>query len=237
MDNIELSASLEDYIEALYHIIQKKKEARSKDIIERVNVSAASVTGALRVLSEKGLINYTPYDAITLSKTGLKIAENIVKKHKIIKDFLIKLLGVKEKNADEIACRLEHEIPDDIATGLNNLITFLELCPRNDALSGSITKTLSDIPTPNCSICSPNQEDKYPEQKSLASLSPGDKALILKIELPVETKEMFSFMGLTLNAPVTIEKKTENSIIITINNSYMYLKAEEAEAIKTLLLQ
>ncbi len=63
--NEPLSASLEDYLEAIFHIEQEKHAARAKDITERLQVSGASVTAALRTLAEKKLINYAPYDLIT----------------------------------------------------------------------------------------------------------------------------------------------------------------------------
>jgi DtxR family Mn-dependent transcriptional regulator len=56
----ELSASMEDYLEAIYHIVTAKQAARAKDIAKRLDVNNSSVTGALRTLSEKGYINYAP---------------------------------------------------------------------------------------------------------------------------------------------------------------------------------
>jgi len=49
-----LSASLEDYLEAIYHIVQKKQAARAKDIVQRLRVKNSSVTGAMRALADKG---------------------------------------------------------------------------------------------------------------------------------------------------------------------------------------
>ena len=69
-ENNHLSASLEDYLETIFLIVQKKQAARAKDISIELKVKASSVTGALRQLSEKGLINYAPYDIITLTSKG-----------------------------------------------------------------------------------------------------------------------------------------------------------------------
>ena len=67
-ESVQLSASLEDYIEAIYHIIGEKQVARGKDISSRLEVSGASVTEALRALAKKGLINYAPYEVITMTR-------------------------------------------------------------------------------------------------------------------------------------------------------------------------
>ena len=59
-NNNDLSASLEDYLEAIFNIASQSKIARSKDIAKMLGVSKSSVTGALRALKEKGLANYEP---------------------------------------------------------------------------------------------------------------------------------------------------------------------------------
>ena len=65
-----LSASLEDYLKAIFRIVAVKQAARAKDISARLSVSNSSVTGALRTLADRGLINYAPYDLITLTPLG-----------------------------------------------------------------------------------------------------------------------------------------------------------------------
>jgi DtxR family Mn-dependent transcriptional regulator len=125
-----LSASLEDYLEAIFHIEEQKHAARGKDIAERLSVSGASVTAALRTLSGKKLINYAPYDLITLTSKGKAIAEDIVQRHTILQDFFVRVLGIDDKTADEAACKIEHDIPGAVVDRLTQFIEFLESCPR-----------------------------------------------------------------------------------------------------------
>jgi DtxR family Mn-dependent transcriptional regulator len=88
MENeLTLSASLEDYLEAIFHISSHKQAAKAKDIAERLHVRASSVTGALRQLAERGLVNYAPYDLITLTATGRKAAESVVQRHAALRTF------------------------------------------------------------------------------------------------------------------------------------------------------
>ena len=75
----QVSASLEDYLEAIFHTVDTKGAARAKDIVQRMGVNNSSVTQALRLLSEKELVNYTPYDVITLTDSGEKIALDVVR--------------------------------------------------------------------------------------------------------------------------------------------------------------
>jgi len=125
-----LTASLEDYLEAIYLIIQIKQAARSKDIAKHLKVRAASVTSALRLLSEKGLINYAPYDIITLTKDGEKAALGVVQKHRALYTFLKDVLGVDEQQAEDGACKLEHAISPEVLKRLTSFIDFMHECPR-----------------------------------------------------------------------------------------------------------
>ncbi len=128
----QLSESLEDYMEAIFHIEEQKHAARAKDIAERLQVSNSSVTGALRLLSEKGLINYAPYDIITLTPDGKKVAQDVVQRHEIFARFFIKILAVNEADADEAACKMEHGVSPIILDRITQFIQFLEKCPRGE---------------------------------------------------------------------------------------------------------
>ncbi len=125
-----LTASMEDYLEAIYHIVRKKQAARAKDIARRLAVNNSSVTGALRTLSEKGFINYAPYDVITLTPKGHKHAEDVVRRHEALMDFFTKVLCVDEAEASDAACKMEHAVSRTILNRLIRFVEFLEICPR-----------------------------------------------------------------------------------------------------------
>ena len=127
----QLSASLEDYIEAIYNIVAEKQKARSKDIAACLNVSGASVTEALRSLAQKKLINYAPYEAITLTNKGRKVAEDVVHRHNALKQFFIDVLDVKHDIAEQGACRVEHTAPQEIIDQMIRFINYLETCPSD----------------------------------------------------------------------------------------------------------
>ena len=89
----KLSASLEDYLETIYFLSQSGR-ARSKDISRRLEVSRASVTGALRMLKEKGLLHYEPYGPITLTPTGRQRAVEVAQKHEVLASFFVDVLAM-----------------------------------------------------------------------------------------------------------------------------------------------
>ncbi len=125
-----LTASQEDYLEAIYHISAEKMAARAKDIALYLNVRASSVTGALRILGKLGLVNYAPYDLITLTETGRKEAEDIVHRHSALEHFLINVLGVEAKEADDAACKMEHSVPKAIIERFIKYSEYVQKCPK-----------------------------------------------------------------------------------------------------------
>ena len=102
-DRNELSSTQEDYLEAIYLIALKKHAARAKDISGALQVRASSVTSALRTLAALELVNYTPYDIITLTDKGEQTAREIYSRHTALRKFLITVLGVDAEEADKAA--------------------------------------------------------------------------------------------------------------------------------------
>lgn len=123
MEKIKITASLEDYLEAIYEIIEEKHGVKAVEVANRLNVKRSSVTEALKNLAEKKLVNYGRYDVISLTSTGVKVAKKVVQKHKALYDFFTKILGLTPEEASINACKVEHVISEDV---LQRLIAFIE---------------------------------------------------------------------------------------------------------------
>jgi DtxR family Mn-dependent transcriptional regulator len=130
----KLSDSLEDYLEAILQAAEEKGAARPKDIAARMNVKAASVTGALRQLAEKELINYSPYDLVTLTPAGSRMAKKIAGKHSALLRFFTHVLDIPAEEAEEFACTMEHAIPDHVLERFVRFAEFIERCPNSGAV-------------------------------------------------------------------------------------------------------
>lgn len=126
----KLSESLEDYLEVILELESTQKVARVKDIAEKIGVLRGSVTGALKTLAEKGLINYEPYSYITLTDRGTRIAREIRRRHDVIREFFEKVLLLDPEKAEENACRMEHAIEKTAIDRLVKFIQYIHHCPR-----------------------------------------------------------------------------------------------------------
>ena len=128
-----LSESLEDYLETILHVQTEKGAARPKDLTTRLSVGPSAVTAALKNLAGRGLVNYAPYEVVTLTDAGLLMAEDVVSRHEALKQFFLRVLGIDEETADQGACHMEHAVPRIIVERFVQFVDFVEVCPRGGA--------------------------------------------------------------------------------------------------------
>lgn len=105
-----LSASSQDYLEALLELSAYGEAIRSVDLANKMQVTRASITKAIKVLKAAGYIQQERYSDIYLTPLGIQAAESVRHRHKILKLFLTEILGVDEEISDLDACKMEHSI-------------------------------------------------------------------------------------------------------------------------------
>ena len=120
----ELTASKEDYLETIRIIEGRRKVVRVRDIARKMNLRMPSVTGALKVLSENGLVSHEKYEYVELTPEGRKVARRVQRTHNILFKFFTEVIGVDTDTAEKDACKVEHAIS---ATTLEKLVQFMEL--------------------------------------------------------------------------------------------------------------
>jgi DtxR family Mn-dependent transcriptional regulator len=135
-----LSASLEDYLEAIFNLAKESSAVHSTDIAKELSVAKPSVTGALRLLKKKGLANYKPYDCVTLTRKGQRLAMQVVRKHNIIKSFFVNILGIDAKVAQQAACKAEHAFGPEVVARLLSFVEFV-----NSKKGETITEQFNDF--------------------------------------------------------------------------------------------
>jgi|APFre7841882654_1041346.scaffolds.fasta_scaffold149972_1 Mn-dependent DtxR family transcriptional regulator len=119
---------VEDYLEVIYDLIQKKGYARSIDIAETLGVKSPSVTTMLRRLNELGFIVYTRYRGFALTDSGERLAKSVQQRHRTILKFL-RILGVEEKIAKSDAEGIEHHVHKDTVNRMERFVDYAEQHP------------------------------------------------------------------------------------------------------------
>jgi len=127
---VNITPSLEDYLESIYILKQKKRTVRVKDLAKYLNVKAPSVVEVLKKLEEKNLVVHRYYEDVELTKNGVSKAKTVYKKHNLLKKFLYDILGLEEKIAEVDACRIEHYLSKETLERIIKFINFIETCPQ-----------------------------------------------------------------------------------------------------------
>ena len=114
---------VEDYLEVVYELIQKKGYARSADIAELLGVKSPSVTVMLQKLHAKGFIVYERYRGLTLTSNGERLARTIQQKHLTILKFLC-IMGIEEKIAKSDAEGIEHHVHKNTIDRIRRFVDY-----------------------------------------------------------------------------------------------------------------
>ena len=102
----------EMYLEAILVLSRKSSFVRSVDVSEYLQYSKPSVSRAMGILRKEDYIHMDKDGAITLTQTGLALAEKILERHTVLSRLLM-TLGVRQETAEADACKMEHAISDE----------------------------------------------------------------------------------------------------------------------------
>jgi DtxR family Mn-dependent transcriptional regulator len=111
-----LSEAIQDYLKAIFKLARAKgagEMVTTSLIAERMEVSAASATNMIKKLAEMRLLDHRPYQGVELTSTGVKMALEIVRHHRLLELYLRESLGYDWDQVDAEADRLEHAISED----------------------------------------------------------------------------------------------------------------------------
>lgn len=107
-----ITESVADYLEAILLLQNEKPHVRAVDIANHFGYSRPTVSQTLKSFRAKGYVEVSGDGFVTLTKTGHDIAGATYERHVLLKEVLL-LLGVSPDNAEEDACRMEHDISEE----------------------------------------------------------------------------------------------------------------------------
>lgn len=116
---MNLMESGEMYLETILQLQQRQGNVRSVDISEYMGYSKPSISRAVGLLKNGGYINVDSDGLITLTDSGLEIAQKIYERHTVLTQLLIRL-GVSPETAAADACKIEHDLSDETFEALKN---------------------------------------------------------------------------------------------------------------------
>lgn len=244
----QLSASLEDYLETIFNIVSEKGGVRAKDIAKSLGVKAGSVTTALQSLAKTKHINYQPYEVITLTDKGLAQAKEIIRKHEILEDFFVDILGVNPKVAEDGACKMEHVIPNELVQRLISFTEFIQACPR---CGSDLIRQFHEYSTrkepcdkQDCRECINKSIENLEKEKlnmsemavqtTLLDIPVGKKCVVKKIKNKASATKRLVEMGISRGSLIEVERVAPlgDPIEVKVKGYHLSIRKQEAENIE-----
>ena len=164
MSNIKLSKSEENYLKSIFNLSEfGNKQVTTNSISKILNIEPASVTDMIKKLSKKNLIYHEKYKGSTISKSGIKIALQIIRRHRLWEVFLHDKLKFKWDEIHELAEELEHVSSEELIDKLDNYLKYPKIDPHGD-------------PIPN-----KMGEIDFIDKISISDLGIGEKGIVSRI--------------------------------------------------------
>jgi len=124
----------ENYLKSIYHLSLNATSVSTNQLAALLNTKASSVTDMLKKLADKELINYTPYQGVSLTAAGEKIAVNIIRKHRLWEYFLVEKLDFKWDQVHEMAEEMEHISSNELIDRLDKFMGYPKYDPHGDPI-------------------------------------------------------------------------------------------------------
>jgi len=124
----------ENYLKSIYHLSPDVQSVSTNQLATLLNTKASSVTDMLKKLADKQLINYTPYQGVSLTAAGEKIAINIIRKHRLWEYFLVEKLKFKWDEVHEMAEEMEHLSSNELINRLDEFMGYPKYDPHGDPI-------------------------------------------------------------------------------------------------------
>jgi DtxR family Mn-dependent transcriptional regulator len=201
---------VEEYLETIYDLESRDGSAKTTAIAKCLKVAPASVTEALKSLSDKGFVQYEPYHGATLTEKGKEIADAIKRKHRLLEVFLTDVLKLNREKVHDEACRMEHTISEDTENALCRMMNAPTRCPHGSPINPCNRGVGS------CAECDVVVGEGIPVPAShrnkkiipVTEIAPDQEGKIAFIRGDRKIVQRLSDLGLTLGTKVAVTRKT-----------------------------
>ena len=187
------SLTEENYLKALYHLVNDNDEVSVNDLSRQLNIKMPSVNSMIKKFADKNWVKYESYKPIKLTESGKKEASLIVRKHRLTEMFLVEKMGFGWENVHEIAEQLEHIHSEVFFDKMDEILNY----PKVDPHGEPIPDKDGNVIQPDFKKLSKCQENEIVELASVTTSSEeflsflNKRNLSLGTEIKVLQKEDF----------------------------------------------
>lgn len=211
------------YLDAIYHLEERGEVATTSNLAQEMGVSMASVSEMLRKLGEQGLLNYEPYQPVTLTEKGWQRAIQLARRHRLWEVFLVEKLGMGWEAVYREACDLEHATSEAVIEALAEFLGHPTTGPHGYPIPGPD----GDVPV-------------LPESVPLATLEAGQWGRIVQVserdpELLVYLKQMNLVPGQAVE--VVVKAPFDGPLTVRTDGASYAVGRKVAASIKVVLAE
>ena len=132
------SSTVENYLKAIYlgssSLSEPHRLLPMGQLASALGVAPGTATTMVKTLAESGLVEYEPYAGVTLTPAGQKLAAMVVRRHRVIEMFLVKVMGYGWDEVHDEAEQLGHVVSDRLITRMDDMLGRPEVDPHGDPI-------------------------------------------------------------------------------------------------------
>src|SRR5438034_11019332 len=148
----QFTRAQQDYLKALYLLGGDERPVPTRELAQRLGISSPSVSEMVTRLTSQGLVEHDRYRGQQLTREGRKVALELVRHHRLLEMFLVRVLGYTWDEVHDEAERLEHVISERMEQRIFELLGRPELDPHGHAIPtrGGKVRPVSRPPLSEC---------------------------------------------------------------------------------------
>jgi DtxR family Mn-dependent transcriptional regulator len=214
--------TVEEYLESIGNLEERETPVSTSAIAQSMGLSLASVSEMLHRLSQKGLVDYTPYGGASLTDEGRQRFLRLTRRHRLWEVFLNRHLGIGWEDVYQHACSLEHATTDLVADKLAAFLGNPNVCPHGSPI--------------------PKNTSKSPRVPgiTMANLEVGQSARVASVisEGNSEFLHHLTSLGLTPGATLKVTEKSpfDGTLTVAVNDTTRAVGREAASLIMVKLV-
>jgi len=132
------SSTVENYLKAIHQGVSRLPEGQRLlpmgQLASALGVAPGTATTMVKTLAESGLVEYEPYAGVALTPAGARLAALVVRRHRLIELFLVRVLGFGWDEVHEEAEQLEHAVSDRLIERIDEMLGRPAADPHGDPI-------------------------------------------------------------------------------------------------------
>ncbi|HYO12822.1 MAG TPA: metal-dependent transcriptional regulator [Thermoanaerobaculia bacterium] len=216
------TSTVEDYLKCILLEQQQDPEAlvSMRQISTALSVAPGTVTAMVKTLADSGLVSYEPYSGVRLTSSGLQLAMHVLRRHRLIELFLVKVMGMDWSEVHAEAEELEHAVSERLIERIDEMLGYPSTDPHGDPIP-DVHGKVEEVVLPSLLDCAPgmplrvarvgDQSREFLQLLERRSLKPGSRLTVHgrdeaadAVELRLESGEVMT-LGFRAASKIFVE--------------------------------